>query len=300
MELEKKSYEGIIENLHDGLYIVDKDRVITYWNKAAEEISGFSAKEVIGRSCADNILTHVDDLGNSLCHGMCPLAATILDTKPREAEVYMHHKDGHRIPVSVRISTLVDEDENVIGGVELFTDISHQVANDMRIKELEKLALLDNLTQLANRNYIEKELHNRFEELKRFQLPFGVLFMDIDHFKKFNDTYGHDVGDKVLKFVANTFVSNARPFDLYGRWGGEEFIGIVRNITKENLESFGNRIRSLIETSYITHENRRLNITISLGGTIVNGDDTIDSIIKRADNLLYKSKDSGRNCLTID
>jgi len=157
MGLEKDSYERIIENLYDGLYFVDRDRVITYWNKGAERISGFTADEVVGKSCADNILTHVDSQGNSLCTGMCPLAATIADGTLREAELFMHHKDGHRIPVSVRFSTLTDRDGIIIGGVEVFTDISNQEATKLRVKELEKLALLDNLTQLANRNYIERE-----------------------------------------------------------------------------------------------------------------------------------------------
>lgn len=299
MNLEKDSYQRIIENLHDGLYFVDRDRVITYWNKAAKQISGFTANEVVGKSCSDNILTHVDSDGNNLCTGMCPLAATIADGKPREAEIYMHHKDGHRIPVSVRIGTLTDRDDNIIGGVELFTDISNQAANELRVKELEKLALLDNLTQLANRNYIERELQSRFEEKKRYNMPFGFLFIDIDHFKKFNDIYGHDVGDDVLKFVANTFITNTRPFDLYGRWGGEEFIGVIRNINGKDLELLGNRLRSLIENSYIIHKNEKLYVTISIGATLVNENDTIDSLIKRADTLLYKSKAAGRNCLTI-
>jgi diguanylate cyclase (GGDEF)-like protein/PAS domain S-box-containing protein len=299
MNFDRNSYARIIDNIHDGLYFVDSNRVITYWNKAAEKISGFTADEVIGHSCADNILTHIDAHGNKLCIGMCPLQATINDGKPREAEVYMHHKDGHRIPVSVRASALTDEAGEVIGGIELFTDISNQVANKLRVIELEKMALLDNLTQLANRNYIEKELKSRFEEIKRLNIPFGILFMDIDFFKKFNDTYGHDVGDKVLQFVSKTFIANSRPFDLYGRWGGEEFIGIIRNISSGNLEALGNRVRLLLQNSYITHEDRKLNVTISIGATLVKKDDSIDSLLKRADTLLYKSKAEGRNRLTL-
>jgi len=299
MSLEKDSFERIIENLHDGLYFVDRDRVITYWNKAAEQISGFTANEIVGKSCSDDILTHVDGEGNSLCDGMCPLAATIADGKARQAEVYMHHKDGHRIPVSIRVSTLTDRDGYIIGGIELFTDISNQTANELMVKELEKLALLDNLTQLANRNYIEKEVQSRFEEQKRYNVPFGILFIDIDHFKKFNDIYGHDVGDDILKLVANTFVANARPFDFYGRWGGEEFVGIIRNINRKDLELLGNRLRSLIENSYMIHENKKLHVTISIGATIINENDTIKTLIKRADTLMYKSKEAGRNCLTI-
>ena len=299
MDLEKDSYEKILENLHDGLYLVDRDRVITYWNKAAEQISGFTANEIVGKSCSDDILTHIDSDGNNLCAGMCPLAATIGDGKPREAEVYMHHKDGHRIPVSIRVSTLTDRDGNIIGGIELFTNISHQAANELKVKELEKLALLDNLTQLPNRNYIGREIQSRYKVKIRYNVPFGILFIDIDHFKKFNDTYGHDVGDDVLKFVAKTFIANARPFDLYGRWGGEEFIGIIHNINGKGLELLGNRLRKLIENSYIIRENGKLYVTISIGATLINKDDTIDGLIKRADTLMYKSKAAGRNCLTI-
>jgi len=299
VSLEKDSYERIVENLHDGLYFVDQDRIITYWNKAAERISGFAAEEVLGKSCSNSILTHIDSDGNHLCTGMCPLAATIADGTNRDTEIYMHHKNGHRIPVSVRVSTLTDKDDNVIGGIELFTDISNRATNELRVKELEKMALLDNLTQLANRNYIEREIQSRFEEKKRFNVPFGVLFMDIDHFKQFNDTYGHDVGDDVLKFVANTFVSNARPFDLYGRWGGEEFLGIIRNINDHDLKNIGNRVRNLVENSYISHNDKKLQVTISVGGTLVSESDTMESLIKRADKLLYKSKAAGRNCLTM-
>lgn len=299
MRLEEASYKQIIENLHDGLYFVDNNRIITYWNKAAEQISGFTAKEVLGTSCADNILTHIDDDGNNLCTGKCPLAATITDGESREAEVYMHHKDGHRIPVSVRVSTLTDTDGKIIGAIELFTDISNRAATELRVKELEKLALLDNLTQLANRRYIENELQGRLEEKRRFNVPFGVLFIDIDQFKKINDIYGHVLGDRVLKFIASTFTANARPFDVYGRWGGEEFIGILRNINAKDLELMGNRLRSLTEKSYIVHKNENLNVTISIGATLVEDIDTIDSLIKRVDTLMYKSKAAGRNCVSI-
>jgi diguanylate cyclase (GGDEF)-like protein/PAS domain S-box-containing protein len=299
MILDRVSYGRLVDNLYDGLYIVDRDRIIHYWNKAAERISGFTAAEVAGRSCSDNILTHVDGDGNSLCSGMCPLAMTIADGRAREAEIFLHHKNGHRVPVSARISTLTDESGNVIGGVELFTDISNLESIKFRIKELEEMAMLDSLTKLANRNYIEKELFVRFEEKKRLGIPFGFLFMDIDHFKRFNDTYGHDVGDLVLKFVAGTLARNSRPFDLIGRWGGEEFVGILRNVSRQQLEDLGNRLRMLVETSYIQNESHKLHVSISIGATLVHETDSMDTLIKRADLLLYESKRTGRNRLTI-
>ena len=93
--------------------------------------------------------------------------------------------------------------------------------------------------------------------------------MDIDHFKKFNDTYGHDVGDQVLKYVANTLLKNSRPFDVMGRWGGEEFVGILRNVGLEQLEELGNRLRMLVESSYIASQDKTLHVTISMGATLM-------------------------------
>lgn len=298
MLISKKTYRGIIENLYDGLYLVDTNRVITYWNKAAERISGYTAAEVVGRSCAENILTHVDKDGNNLCNGMCPLAETIADRKSREANVFLHHKDGHRLPISVRVSAITDARGKIIGGAELFTDTSSSQAVEEKIKELEEIAFLDGLTRLANRSYINRELDIRFAEHKRFRIPFGILFMDIDNFKKFNDTYGHDVGDRVLKFVADTMTKNARPYDLFGRWGGEEFIGILRNVSFEQIVQLGDRLRSLIEKSYIIHDERPIYVTISIGATLMRENDDIDALIKRADSLLYESKRQGRNRLT--
>ncbi len=293
-------YKSIVDFLQEGLYFVDTDRTITYWNKGAERISGFSAEEVIGKKCSDNILTHVDEHGNSLCLGSCPLLASIEDQQSREAVVYLHHKNGQRIPVQVWVNPLFDSTDKLIGGFEVFTDISNKQANEAKIIELERLSLLDHLTQLSNRAYVEKELEAFFAEKERFGMPFGIIFIDIDFFKKINDTYGHDIGDEVLKFVAKTFSSNSRPFDLYGRWGGDEFIGILKNIDQKALCYYGERLRQLIENSYIMTGTSKIQVTISLGGTLARNDDTPSSILKRADELLYRSKKTGRNHLTSD
>jgi len=299
MILTPDSYNRIVDNLHDGLYVVNRDRVIEYWNKAAELISGFSAAEVVGKSCADNILTHVDAAGRNLCRGICPLAETIVDGRGREAEVFLHHKDGHRVPVAVRLRALTDEAGAIVGGVEIFSDLTDKKSIEMRIKELEELAFLDPLTRLGNRRYMENELRVRLEEFRRFKIPFGVLFMDVDRFKKINDGLGHDIGDVVLRFIAETIVKNSRPFDVTARWGGEEFLGLVRNVGSAELLAIGERLRNLVANSYLPLESGDLRATVSLGATLIRENDDVDSILKRADALLYESKEGGRNRLTF-
>ncbi|MHB8056090.1 MAG: PAS domain-containing protein, partial [Candidatus Aminicenantales bacterium] len=178
MNLTADSYNRIVDNLHDGLYIVNRDRIVQYWNKAAEHISGFTAAEVVGKSCSHNILTHVDGAGHNLCLGLCPLAATMADGEGREAEMFLHHKNGHRVPVAVRLRTLPDASGAVTGGVEIFSDLTDIKSIELRVKELEDMAFLDALTRLANRRYMERELRIRLEEYRRFRVPFGILFMD--------------------------------------------------------------------------------------------------------------------------
>jgi diguanylate cyclase (GGDEF)-like protein/PAS domain S-box-containing protein len=292
-------YKSLIENISDGLYLVDQNRHIIYWNRVAEKITGFGSDEVMGRRCRDNILIHVDREGNNLCEGSCPIDATMLDGEYRDAEVYLHHKDGHRVPVWIRAAPLRDTDGNIIGGAELFTDLSGGNAITEKLQELERLSFLDNLTQLANRRYVEMELESRISERNRYGAVFGIVFMDIDHFKQVNDTHGHDAGDRVLRTVARTFLNTARPSDLMGRWGGEEFIGILRRVDDTGLRSAVERIRTLIEKSTIRENGMNLRVTVSIGATLARDSDTAGSILKRADDLLYQSKQNGRNRCTI-
>ncbi|MBU1916952.1 MAG: GGDEF domain-containing protein [bacterium] len=300
MTLSAKDFQYIVENITDGVYVTDTNRKMLYWNKGAEHIAGYTAKEVVGHYCFHNILNHVDALGNNLCKSKCPLTAVISTGKTHESEVYLHHKDGHRVPVWVRATPMKDEKDEIIGAVELFSDISSQDMTKLRVQELEKLALIDTLTQISNRRHIESEIFNRIEELKRYKLSFGILFIDIDNFKNFNDTHGHDMGDSILKIVAKTLSTTARPFDLFGRWGGEEFIGIIRNVGKEQLPRVAERMRALVEKSHVKTDKEDLNITISIGATVAKPDDDLDSLVKRADELMYKSKTNGRNKVTSD
>ena len=213
-------YKSCLDNLYDGVYFLDPNRKITYWNKAAERLTGYRADEVLGTCCKDNVLMHVDAGGICLCDRSCPAAETLADGQLRQADVFLHHKDGHRIPVSVRVAPIHGTNNEIMGAIQIFSDDSPKAAMAQRIEELRKLALYDPLTGLGNRRYGEMFLQTRFEEMRRYDWPFGIFFIDIDHFKRVNDVHGHDVGDKVLAMVAKTLAANVRSFDVVTRWGG--------------------------------------------------------------------------------
>jgi len=300
MEMQN-SFEAIVENMSDGLYLVDLSREITYWNAAAERITGYVKEEVVGRFCASNILTHVDEQGCELCKSSCPLAETLMDGNFRKKDIFLRHKNGHRVAVSVRITPMKDADGNIVGAVEIFSESNSQLVLRQKILELERLALLDHLTELPNRRHLNMELIAQSALCERTEgYSFGILFFDIDRFKRINDREGHDIGDKALQVFAKTVSSSIRPFDTIGRWGGEEFLGIFPNVSRENLSVIAERLSALVRASSVETPHGPIRFTVSVGGTISTGSRDIDALVERADALMYKSKQAGRNRITIE
>jgi len=292
-------YRTLLDNLSEGVYFTDTHRRIQYWNKGAERITGFTAEEVMGRCCANNILMHTDLQGKSMCRGFCPLSATMKDSQPRSEKLYLHHKEGHRVPVFTTTAAIKDEQGVVVGGLETFHDVTTEMSALAQVEQLKSQSLLCALTGVGNRRYAEQMLETKFEEMTRNAATLGLIFIDIDHFKSFNDTYGHKVGDTVLKMVARTLANAMRNYDFLARWGGEEFIAILPNLQKPQLYTFAERLRALVEKSSATISQRKLIVTISVGAVVAHPGDKIEEMVARADALMYQSKQEGRNRVTI-
>lgn len=289
----------MLDSLYDGVYFVDAERRITYWNIGAEHLTGYSAAEMLGRFCYDNLLAHVTAAGCALCLDGCPLHQTLADGERREAEVFLRHKDGHRVPVCVRVSPIAAENGAIIGAVEVFSDISAQKQLERKADVLENLAYHDALTGVANRRYIELKIQQAIQEVEHFSRSYGLILVDIDHFKSVNDSNGHGTGDAALKAVSSTLSRAIRPGDIVGRWGGDEFLLLIRDINEDSLLQLANRCCQLIARTSIPTGDSRLNLTASLGVTLLAGNDSCHDAVNRADTLLYSSKRSGRGCVRL-
>jgi diguanylate cyclase (GGDEF)-like protein/PAS domain S-box-containing protein len=291
-------YKTLLDGIGDGVYFVDTERTILYWNPAAEQITGYTAEEMVGRHCYDNILQHVDDAGTQLCTCGCPLGQSITDSKPREATVFLRHKKGHRVPVRIKVSPTRDAAGEITGAVELFSDNSAHVATRNRVSELERLAMIDPLTQLPNRRYLDDRLPAEFEKLREDGCCLGVMVIDIVNFKSINDTYGHQVGDEMLKVVAHTLQSNMRPQDVVGRWGGEEFLLLIHDVDAEALTAIAERVRALVEASTYAHRTGDVSVTVSIGTALSEKNQSAADVIAAADRAMYMSKEAGKNRVT--
>jgi diguanylate cyclase (GGDEF)-like protein/PAS domain S-box-containing protein len=301
MKFAEQIYEGILDNMYEGLYVLDRDRRITYWSKGAERITGYSSDEVLGCFCRENVLNHVDEQGAPLCDSaLCPAERSMVTRSTIENTIYLRHKEGHRVAVSTRIAPIKDAEGNIVGAIELFTDNNATVEAQRKMQDLEKMALLDPLTQLGNRRHLEMHVQSSLAEMRRYGWQFGILFMDVDGFKKINDVHGHDVGDRTLKMVAATMSNSLRSSDFLGRWGGDEFLAVLLNVRDDQLLAIGNKLRALVEHSNMPIGSTLNSVTVSVGATAADEDDTMDTLLKRADNLMYRSKASGGNLVTMD
>lgn len=291
---------AVLDDLYEGVYFVDLGRRIHYWNRGAERLSGFGAADVVGRHCHDNLLNHVDDAGRQLCRAACPLAATMRDGTPREADVFLRHRSGHRVGVRVRTTPVRDRDGRVIGAVEIFDDQTDLSSARRELSYLRDQAMTDALTGIPNRRHFEMSIASRIAELAGYGRPFGLLVGDVDHFKALNDRHGHAAGDVALGMIARTLREATRPSDDVARYGGEEFVLTVADVDERGLARVGSRMRAMVARSLVRTGDLELNVTISVGGALALPGETAAAVFERADRALYRAKAAGRNRVVID
>lgn len=296
--MDRDFYLDLLDEIADGVYFVSPDRRITYWNHGAERITGYSAGEVIGHSCAEGILRHVNEAGSQLCLHGCPLAAVMRDGRKRQANVFLHHKDGHRVPVTVRGNAIYGDHDEIAGSVEVFT-----------VRITSPFALtpdetgrdgMDPVTHLPPRAFGDKELDRRLRDAAADGTGLGLLFADLDHFKAINDTHGHRIGDAVLRMAAQSLANALGRDDIPVRWGGEEFVVLLPGADERRLLRTAERVRMLVENSWLPNDDEQVRVTVSIGATLARPEDSAESLVDRADGFMYRSKASGRNRVTSD
>lgn len=168
-----------------------------------------------------------------------------------------------------------------------------------QIEKLKEKSIVDELTRILNRRGIMEILTREFARSQRFKNPLSVLMIDIDDFKKINDTYGHLVGDKVLQTIAFVLKNNLRATDAVGRYGGEEFLVILPETNIEAAEIVAEKLRKEVAKKAFKYKDQVFKITISIGAAQMKEEDTVESLIQRADEALYISKTSGKNRTTL-
>jgi diguanylate cyclase (GGDEF)-like protein/PAS domain S-box-containing protein len=261
----------------------DAKGIITYSSSALERLSGFSHEELIGKN--HRLFRH-PDMDNSI---FTELWDTILAKQTWSGELLNKARDGSSYWVKVTIVPGLNKKGEIVDFTAYRIDITAQ-------KSLETLAVLDTLTQLFNRLKIDQVLQIQYDRYQRYKEIFSIIIIDIDLFKEVNDTYGHLVGDDILKRMAILIKENARVVDIVGRWGGEEFMVICENTNGKGAYDLSEKIRLVVEAYHFKEVGTK---TISVGVASMEKGLEIKGLIKRADDALYEAKESGRNRVVL-
>ena len=261
--------------------------IITESSQAFSDISGYTKDELIG--LPHNIIRHPDMSASFFAQ----MWKTLQSGKTWQGEIKNRNKSGASYWVFTTISQIYDKKGNHIGYTSIRQDISNK-------KHIEKIAITDALTNIFNRRHFNNQLPRIINSAKRNNLLINLAILDIDYFKQYNDTYGHQKGDKALKNVADELVATLkRSSDVCFRIGGEEFAIIYIVDNKEQSVQFTEKIRMAIENLHIEHPVNSVSeyMTVSLGLVCKNANDIVDvdTLFKEADDNLYKAKESGRN-----
>jgi diguanylate cyclase len=296
----------MLHNIDVGLVVLDKEYKVQIFNGFMENHSGLLPREVKDKSLFDLFDEIPQDWFERKAESVFLLknkAFTIWEQRP-----YLFKFNSYR-PVTGS-SDFMYQNTTFIPLISSTGEVSHLCLlvydvtdNAVHKKSLEKaneeLAILsqtDSLTKLFNRGHWESCLQSEYKRWTRSQHPSSLVILDIDHFKKVNDTYGHVVGDEVIRHLSNLIRNHVRETDISGRYGGEEFVVLLADTPLKNAYVFAERLRKAVEASVIKYNDIELKYTISLG--IAEIEQTIKSYeawIECADAALYHSKDSGRN-----
>lgn len=310
-DLQLKICTAAADKVNVGIAIIDSQGVIVFWNQWLKEKSGLCCEESMGHP----FLTAFPELQNSrlalaielaIKHGLPSLLSQSLNKSPLPLFDNPADRDT-RVQQAIQVTPLEYEQGQRFCLIQV-SDVSIAVKKERLLREqaesLRELAFIDGLTGIANRRRLDEYLADEFRRASRNNSPLSVIMLDIDYFKQFNDTYGHQSGDFCLQRVANAIKATLRrPADLVARYGGEEFVIVLPDTPFDGANGLAEEIRKHIESLAIPHEASKAagHVTLSLG--ISNAQSYANiydrTLLHQADKALYQAKHNGRNRVVV-
>ena len=297
----------LAENASDVVSLHDLDGHVLYVSPSCERVFGFTPEEMA--RMRPFTMVHPEDRARATAHH-----EALLRGEPGAAFTCRKlHKSGRHVWIETSWRPILNRSGKIVRLQAASRDVTERREYERKLEEvgaklraqqdrlidanarLEALASLDSLTGLKNRRAFEERMHEEISRARRRQEPFALLLLDIDHFKNFNDSYGHPRGDDVLKSVSRVLSRSVRDADFIARYGGEEFTIILPDTDREGAKLMGERLRAAIEeTSWDARP-----ITVSVGAAAWVDGASAEDLIDQADRALYRSKQAGRNIVTL-
>lgn len=275
----------VFDSMRDGVLVLDPSDRIVDFNPTAKVIINELTKMDIGHP-AEEVLADYPELLEQLSANYNDQ----INLQTSQAGVPYYYNS--------RITPIMSNNNRLIGKTIVLNDITQQV---MLLDKLRTLATLDVLTNIFNRRHFLDLSNNELSLAKKYGQAISLILMDLDNFKRINDTYGHKAGDIVIKTVTGVCIHNLRVADLFGRYGGEEFVAYLPETSSEEAAQVAERLRRNIAGTRIELDDNAIYVTASFGVASVNIVDNIEleELLKNADEALYEAKEAGRNCVKI-
>ncbi|MEA2574042.1 MAG: hypothetical protein QOH93_1340 [Chloroflexia bacterium] len=293
LQRSDEQFRTAFEYASIGMALVGIDGEWLRVNNALTKIIGYSEEELLTRTFHD--ITHPDDLEADLEHSAQLLRGEIASYDMEKRYI---HKDGRVVWALLSVSLVRHELGQPLNFISQIQDITERKQLE---EKLNKLATYDELTDLYNRRAMLQRLHEEIARTRRYKQPVSLVFLDVDHFKTVNDTYGHDIGDDVLRRLAHQLRDNVRAVDVPARFGGEEFAILLPNTDLEGAQQAAEHLRQMIARDPLTVTlegglEDELHVTASFGVASMPAECAEDrALIKAADQALYRAKRNGRN-----
>lgn len=291
----EQKYKTIAEHLKEVVFQTDLNQRITYLSDSWTDLTGLKPEDYIGRLWQDLLYDASAHAGLAQCNAF--MSSNLPEYKE---EFQVKCADGSLKWVEVNAALLRDKQGKTYATIGSMLDITERVQANIELSKLKEryqvLAYRDELTGIANRLKLNEVLSQQQALFERYGTPFSVILFDVDHFKKFNDQFGHLVGDDVLVKLAERVQNTVRNTDTFGRWGGEEFLVIASNTELADAYLLAEKLRILVANSHLVKSS---NVTISLGVAVIKAGETTDQLISRADKALYSAKSKGRNTTVL-
>lgn len=283
LELENPEiFRSVLESLQTGVYLVDRERKVLFWNDGAERITGYYRHEAVGHFCRDTILAHCEERGCELCGSVCPLADVMHAGKAKHSHLYFHHKNGSSIMVQVWTVPIRNAHGSLIGVAESFEEVEPVTGSYSLRDRLKVTECLDDASHLPNRESVEFHLHEALTSWLRHKLPFGILRIRMDESAHFQASHGREAVNALLRLVGKAVRDDLAPMNFMGRWADDEFVVITVDSALTGVEASALQIRNLTSHLGLHCWGDTLAIGVSIGVAIAQPDDSSEAILTRA------------------
>ena len=271
----------ILDGLQIGVSVLDLQKRIVFWSDGAEQITGYSRIDVLGHSCADNILQHCNQNSCEMCTDRCPIAITLHDAKPMEAMTFIHHKSGHRTQVHTWAIPLRDKHGLLIGIIQTFEGEFALGGSDANHRSMRERGCLDDTTGLPNEAMMHAHLRELLGTFGELQISFAVICLEIPDLNNFRARYGQVATRSMLQVLARTLRNTVWPTDFVGHWSEDRFLVILSGCREDALHEVSQRILNMTTSATIHWWGEELSVAILIGGTVAVAGDGVESLLQR-------------------